>query len=145
MQRTRRNRLITVAFLFAGATLTVGLLLLAANENLNLFYPPEKVVNGEAPTGTGIRAGGMVVEGSVQRTGDDLDVEFVLTDYQGSDFTVVYSGILPDLFREGQGVLVQGQLDASRVFRAEQVLAKHDESYMPPELADLDLDRGSAP
>lgn len=142
MRPVRRNRLITVAFLFAGATLTVALVLLAVDENLNLFYPPELVVSGEAPTGTAIRAGGMVLDGSVQRIGQDLDVEFVLTDYQGSEFKVVYSGILPDMFREGQGILVQGQLDASRVFRAEQVLAKHDESYMPPELADLD--RGPA-
>ena len=140
MRAARRNKLITVAFLFVGASATVALLLVAANENLNMFYPPDQVVGGKAPIETGIRAGGMVLAGSVHRSGEDLDVQFVLTDYKGSEFTVVHSGILPDLFREGQGILVQGQLDASGVFRAEQVLAKHDENYMPPELADLDLE-----
>ena len=89
MRPIRRNRLITVAFLFAGATLTVALVLLAVDENLNLFYPPELVVSGEAPTGTAIRAGGMVLDGSVQRIGQDLDVEFVLTDYQYPDHQVL--------------------------------------------------------
>ncbi|MDP6374857.1 MAG: cytochrome c maturation protein CcmE [Pseudomonadales bacterium] len=134
MRVKRRNRLITVSFVFIGAAVAVGLMLMAANENLNLFYPPDKVVSGEAPTSTGIRAGGMVLAGSVQRNSENLDVRFVLTDYKGSDFEVVYTGILPDLFREGQGVLVQGQLGEDGVFQAASVLAKHDENYMPPEL-----------
>jgi cytochrome c-type biogenesis protein CcmE len=79
----------------------------------------------------------MVLDGSVNRDFETLDVSFVLTDYQGAEFTVVYSGILPDLFREGQGVIVQGQLESDGQFKASQVLAKHDETYMPPELADL--------
>jgi cytochrome c-type biogenesis protein CcmE len=113
---------------------TVGLVLRALNENLNLFYPPAKVVSGEAPTGARIRAGGMVKEGSVQRATDSVEVRFVVTDYQGADFTVVYAGILPDLFREGKGIMVTGKLGPDRVFNAEEVLAKHDENYMPPEL-----------
>ena len=137
MNPKRRTRLITVGFIFVGAAVTVGFVLTELNENLNLFYPPEKIVAGAAPVGTQIRAGGMVLEGSVARPGDELDVEFVLTDYRGAQFKVVYSGILPDLFREGQGILVRGELDDQRVFRAQEVLAKHDENYMPPELAGM--------
>lgn len=137
MHPKRRNRLFIVLFLVAGVAVSVSLVLMALNENLNMFYPPDQVVGGEAPVGTRIRAGGMVEDGSVKRDGEGLDVSFVLTDYQGSDFRVVYSGILPDLFREGQGVIVLGQLTDSGDFRADQVLAKHDENYMPPELAEL--------
>ncbi len=129
--------MITIGFVFVGAGLTLALVLNALNENINLFYPPDQIVAGAAPAGAQIRAGGMVLEGSVARPGNDLDVEFVLTDYQGSQFKVFYSGILPDLFREGQGILVRGQLDAGGTFQAEEVLAKHDENYMPPELVGL--------
>lgn len=137
MNPTRRARLQAVSFIVVGAALTVALVLFALRENINMFYEPAKIASGEAPTGTRIRAGGMVEEGSVVRSGDSLDVRFVLTDHAGSDFTVSYAGILPDLFREGQGILVQGQLGPDRTFVAEEVLAKHDENYMPPELADL--------
>ncbi|MXW49497.1 MAG: cytochrome c maturation protein CcmE [Gammaproteobacteria bacterium] len=137
MHPKRRSRLMTVVFVLTGAAAAVALMLRAANENLNLFYPPDQVAGGEAPVGVGIRAGGMVLEGSVVRAADSLDVAFVLTDYQGADFRVAYSGILPDLFREGQGILVRGQLGADGVFQAEEVLAKHDENYMPPELMPL--------
>jgi cytochrome c-type biogenesis protein CcmE len=133
----RRQRLIVIVFLFVGASVSITLVLRALSENLNMFYPPEQVVSGAAPVGTQIRAGGMVLDGSVQRRADGLDVSFVLTDYQGAEFTVYYSGILPDLFREGQGILVQGELGSDRVFQAKQVLAKHDENYMPPELAGM--------
>jgi len=133
----RRTRLITVLFLVAGAGLSVSLVLVALNENINMFYPPQAVVSGEAPVGAQIRAGGMVLDGSVVRDSGGLDVSFTLTDYAGAEFTVAYSGILPDLFREGQGVIVQGRLESDRLFRADQVLAKHDENYMPPELADM--------
>ena len=137
MNPKRRNRLVVLLFLLTGAAVTVGLTLAALNENLNLFYPPDKVVSGEAPTGTHIRAGGMVMDGSVARGANGLDVSFMLTDYEGSEFEVRYSGILPDLFREGQGVLVQGELAPDGVFHAQEVLAKHDENYMPPELAGM--------
>ena len=141
MNPKRRNRLVIVLFLLTGAAVTAGLTLTALNENLNLFYPPDKVVSGEAPIGTRIRAGGMVMDGSVIRGANGLDVSFMLTDYEGSEFEVRYSGILPDLFREGQGVLVQGELSPEGVFHAREVLAKHDENYMPPELAGM-RDRG---
>lgn len=131
-----------VLFLVAGAAVSVGLLLAALNENLNLFYPPDQIVSGEAPVGARIRAGGMVMDGTVQRGGNGLDVSFRVTDHKGAEFPVRYSGILPDLFREGQGVLVQGQLDSSGVFQADEVLAKHDENYMPPELADMAQHQG---
>ena len=134
MNPVRRNRLLTVLFIFAGSAGAVALMLLAANENLNLFHPPEQIASGTAPVGVPIRAGGMVLAGSVARAPDTLDVEFVLTDYRGSNFRVLYTGILPDLFREGQGILVRGELDATGVFQAVEVLAKHDENYMPPEL-----------
>ncbi len=137
MNPKRRNRLLIVLFLVAGSGVTLALVLVALNDNLNLFYPPDQVVGGEAPVNTPIRAGGMVLDGSVERADDGLGVAFILTDYQGSEFTVAYSGILPDLFREGQGILVQGRLDAEGVFQAREVLAKHDENYMPPELMDI--------
>ncbi len=137
MNPKRRTRLTVVLFLLAGAGVSVTLVLLALNENINMFYPPEAVVGGEAPVGTQIRAGGMVLEGSVDRDSESLDVSFVLTDYVGAEFPVRYSGILPDLFREGQGIIVQGELNGEGVFRASQVLAKHDENYMPPELAEM--------
>lgn len=137
MHPKRRSRLIAVTFILLGAGATLALVLSALNENLNLFYPPDQVVSGAAPVDTRIRAGGMVKEGSVQRSSDSLEVAFTLSDLAGSDFVVRYSGILPDLFREGQGILVQGQLRADGHFAADEVLAKHDENYMPPELAQL--------
>ena len=137
MHPKRRNRLLVVSFILVGAGATLALVLSALGENLNLFYPPDQVVSGAAPIDTRIRAGGMVKEGSVRRTSDSLEVAFTLSDLAGSDFVVRYSGILPDLFCEGQGILVQGQLHADGHFAADEVLAKHDENYMPPELAEL--------
>ncbi len=135
MHPKRRNRLLAVLFVVIGAGVSVALVLTALNENLNMFYPPEQVATGGAPVGAQIRAGGMVLEGSVARDTQSLDVSFVLTDYQDHDFKVVYSGILPDLFREGQGIVATGRLGADGVFQASEVLAKHDENYMPPEVA----------
>lgn len=137
MHPKRRTRLIVVLFVLAGVGVSVTLVLVALNENINMFYPPEAVVSGEAPVGAQIRAGGMVLDGSVLRDGETLDVSFVLTDYVGAEFKVIYSGILPDLFREGQGILVQGRIREDGHFEANQVLAKHDENYMPPELAGM--------
>ena len=137
MNTRRRNRLVATVFLVGGTAVTAALVLTALDESVNLFYPPERVVNGDAPVGVTIRAGGMVGAGSVVHDDSGLGVSFVLTDYQGSDFTVRHVGILPDLFREGQGILVTGELDGDRVFQASQVLAKHDENYMPPELAGI--------
>ena len=137
MNRVRRNRLIAVVFLVAGAATTVALVLRALNDNLNMFYAPDEVVGGAAPRDTLIRAGGMVESGSIRREADGLTVEFMVSDLQGSAFPVRYTGILPDLFRECQGAMVRGKLTSDGVFHAEEVLAKHDENYMPPELADM--------
>lgn len=142
MKPQRKQRLTLIGFLFFGAAAVVGFLLLALQENVDLFYPPEKIVAGAAPVDKRIRAGGMVMDGSVKR-GDDLDVSFVLSDLAGSDFEVRYKGILPDLFREGQGIVATGKLNSAGVFEAEQVLAKHDENYMPPELAGMVQEGGS--
>ncbi|MEQ8693464.1 MAG: cytochrome c maturation protein CcmE [Pseudomonadales bacterium] len=137
MNPKRKNRLFMALFVLVAVSGTVTVLMLAMEEDLNMFYPPDKVVSGEAPVGETIRAGGMVLEGSVQRNPQNLEVQFVLTDRQTSQFTVRYAGILPDLFREGQGILVRGELNDQRVLVAEEVLAKHDENYMPPELLDM--------
>tara|TARA_B100000809_G_C14726576_1_gene383361 strand:+ start:59 stop:448 length:390 start_codon:yes stop_codon:yes gene_type:complete len=117
-----------------GCTIATGLALLALRENINLFFSPSQIVEGTAPSNTTIRLGGMVVAGSVQR-GANLGVTFVLTDL-AEQVTVTYEGILPDLFREGQGIVTQGKLDSTGRFVAEQVLAKHNETYMPPEVND---------
>ena len=137
MNRVRKRRLGVVLFVFFGSTTTLGLAFYAMQQNLEFFYLPERVVNGEAPVGKPIRAGGMVVEGSIQRSDQDLSVRFLLSDLTGSTFPVEYEGLLPNLFVEGQGAIVSGTLEASGLFVADQVLAKHDENYMPPELADL--------
>jgi cytochrome c-type biogenesis protein CcmE len=137
MPPQRRKRLIAVVFLLVGASATAGVVLNALQDSIDVFYPPDKIVSGKVPLGARVRAGGMVLEGSVQRAPDNLDVSFVLTDRQGSEFTVRYTGILPDLFREGQGILATGRLGADGVFVAEEVLAKHDENYMPPELSTM--------
>jgi cytochrome c-type biogenesis protein CcmE len=107
--------------------------LYALNQNINLFFSPTQIAKGEAPVGQRIRAGGMVVDGSVERDQQTLKVNFGLTDHESS-VTVEYTGILPDLFREGQGIVAQGAMNAAGVFVATEVLAKHDENYMPPEV-----------
>ena len=144
MNRVRRGRLIAAVFLLAGTAATVGFVLAALNENINAFHPPEAIASGSAPVGVTIRGGGMVAPGSVSRDAAGLGVSFVLTDFEGSDFTVRYVGILPDLFREDQGVLVTGELDGEGTFLAREVLAKHDENYMPPELAGMKAHEGTA-
>lgn len=137
MRPIRRRRLIMVLCLFAGAGLASTLALLALDQNLNLFYPPQQVIAGEAPLGKRIRAGGMVEEGTLTHGEDGLSVSFMVTDLDGASFEVRFRGILPDLFREGQGVIATGRLKAGGVFEAETLLAKHDENYMPPELAEM--------
>ncbi|MCH2492149.1 MAG: cytochrome c maturation protein CcmE [Gammaproteobacteria bacterium] len=134
MTPKRRQRLAMVGLIVVGCTIATGLALLALRENINLFFSPSQIVDGTAPSNTTIRLGGMVVSGSIQR-GDNLGVTFVLTDL-AEQVTVAYEGILPDLFREGQGIVTQGKLDSTGRFLAEQVLAKHDETYMPPEVND---------
>ena len=135
MTPLRRQRFILVGLLVLGVSVALGLALLALRENINLFFSPTQVKAGEAPQQASFRLGGMVVEGSVQRPDADLSVEFVLTDTV-EQVTVTYKGFLPDLFREGQGIVAQGFLNSNGIFEAKQVLAKHDENYMPPEVAD---------
>ena len=134
MNPVRKKRLYIILALLVGVGATVGLALSALQQNINLFYTPTQIVNGEVPDGVRIRAGGMVKEGSLKRTGDSLDVEFVVHDGV-SDVAMRYRGILPDLVREGQGIVALGRLNADKVLIADEVLAKHDENYMPPEVA----------
>ena len=145
MNPQRKKRLALILALVAGVTVAVGLALSALQQNINLFYTPTQIANGEAPIGARIRAGGMVEQGSLQRSGDSLDVRFVVTDFQ-QKVTITYRGILPDLFREGQGIVALGKLNADGVVVADEVLAKHDEKYMPPEVTKALKDSGqSAP
>ncbi len=131
----RRKRLLAVVAILAGVGAATALAMLAFEDNLLYFYNPSQVLAGDAPSGRTFRIGGMVTEGSVKRTEGTLQVRFVVTDYQHS-IPVSYEGLLPDLFREGQGVIAHGKLSASGEFVADEVLAKHDENYMPPEVAE---------
>lgn len=135
MHPIRKQRLKIVLFIVAGFGVAVGLALFALQENINLFYSPTQIVKGEAPKSTLIRAGGMVVEGSVKRDPQSLKVMFQITDY-AETVDVEYEGILPDLFREGQGIVAQGRLGSDNKLAASEVLAKHDENYMPPEVTE---------
>lgn len=135
MHPLRKRRLWLVLALVASTSAAVGLIMYALSENIDLFYPPEDIASGKAPIGKQIRAGGMVVNGSVKREPGQLAMEFRVTDYK-AEVTVRYEGILPDMFREGQGIVATGVLNEQRVLTASQVLAKHDENYMPAEVKD---------
>ncbi|TQF69965.1 cytochrome c maturation protein CcmE [Pseudoalteromonas luteoviolacea] len=141
MNPRRKKRMLTVFAVILGIGSAVGLTLYALQENINLFYTPSELVNGKGPEqekpsiGQKLRIGGMVVPGSVVRDESSLDVEFKLID-TGPLVTIRYKGILPDLFREGQGIVAQGTLIESNVIEAFEVLAKHDEEYMPSEVAE---------
>lgn len=133
--KSRHKRFALIAAGVAALGIAAALVLNAFRSNLVFFYTPTEIATNQAPVGRSFRVGGMVVDGSVQRQADGVSVRFVVTDTAQS-IPVVYSGILPDLFREGKGVVAQGKLGADGVFQAEQVLAKHDENYMPPEAAE---------
>ncbi|MGG6261361.1 cytochrome c maturation protein CcmE [Stutzerimonas stutzeri] len=133
MNPVRKKRLFIVLAILAGVGIAVALALSALQQNINLFYTPSQIAAGEAPVGTRIRAGGLVEEGSVKRTNDSLSVAFRVTD-GAQAITITYQGILPDLFREGQGIVALGRVNADGVLVADEVLAKHDENYMPPEV-----------
>jgi cytochrome c-type biogenesis protein CcmE len=135
MHPIRKQRLLIVLSVVVFSSAAIGLATYALRGNINLFYPPVDVAAGAAPVDTPIRVGGMVVEGSVERADDSLDVRFSVTDYRAT-VDIVYSGILPDLFAEGEGVVASGRLGTDGVLRASEVLAKHDENYMPPEVAE---------
>jgi len=144
MTPKRRQRLILVCLMVAGVGLAATIGLKAFNENITLFRSPSDIVAGKVSSGTRFRIGGMVVEQSVQRRSDNLDIKFELTD-RVNTVAVKFNGILPDLFREGQGIVAQGQLDDTGVFVASEVLAKHDENYMPPEVAEALEKAGKMP
>lgn len=133
MKTHRRKRLSIIVFIAAGLSVAIGLALFALRQNISLFFTPTQIAMGEVSTGQRIRVGGMVKEGSVQSQGDSLEVRFMTTDY-ANDVPIHYVGILPDLFREGQGIVVEGSVDGSGIFQASRVLAKHDENYMSPEV-----------
>ncbi len=137
MKPHRRNQLLLVGLLVVTSGAAVGLAISALDESMNLFYSPAQIVAGEAPLDRVIRAGGMVLPGSIARTGTDLRVTFEVGDLAEAAYTVQFEGILPDLFREGQGVIALGRMRSDGVLVAEEVLAKHDENYMPPEVADV--------
>jgi cytochrome c-type biogenesis protein CcmE len=133
--KPRQKRFVYIAVAIAAVGVAVGLVLYALRGNVNLYFTPTQVSNNEVPSGRSFRIGGLVEEGSVKREKDGLTVNFVITDTHKS-IPVVYKGILPDLFKEGKGVVAQGKVGANGVMLAEEVLAKHDENYMPPEAAD---------
>lgn len=133
MKPARRQRLILISLMVIGVAGAVGFALKSFNDNLMYFFSTTDVVEGKAPKDNLFRLGGMVVKGSVERPDKGIMVRFKLSDFS-KEVTVEYSGILPDLFREGQGIVANGKLDSRGVFVAEEVLAKHDENYMPPEV-----------
>jgi cytochrome c-type biogenesis protein CcmE len=131
----RRRRMMLVGLIVLGVGAAAAFALTAFQDNLLYFYSPSDVVAGKAPTDRVFRVGGMVPEGSFTRPPGSLEAHFELTDF-AHNVKVSYTGVLPDLFREGQGVIARGRMTAQGVFVAEEVLAKHDENYMPPEVAD---------
>lgn len=130
----RRRRLLLVGLVLGGVAVSATLALRAFQENLLYFFSPTQIAEGEAPSERNFRLGGMVLKDSVSRAEGSLTVKFVVTDYANS-IPVEYTGVLPDLFIEEKGVVAKGRLDESGRFMADEVLAKHDENYMPPEVA----------
>jgi cytochrome c-type biogenesis protein CcmE len=130
----RRRRIVLVLGILAGVSLAGALALRAFQDNVMFFFDPTQIAAGEAPRGERFRLGGMVRPGTVDRKSGSLDLAFVVTDFK-HDVRVKYTGVVPDLFRENQGVVAHGKLGADGVFIADEILAKHDENYMPPEVA----------
>lgn len=135
MSPVKKKRLSMVVLLLSAVSIATFLIIQAFNQNMMFFYSTTEVKNGTAPVDRDFRIGGLVVNGTVKRAQDSLLVSFELTDSQ-TPVIVEYTGILPDLFREGQGIIAKGQLNQNGVFVAKEVLAKHDENYMPPEVQD---------
>jgi|TARA_B100000035_G_scaffold71797_1_gene59114 cytochrome c-type biogenesis protein CcmE len=136
MNPIRKQRLYALIAILIGSLLATWLVVSALSENMNLFYSPTEIKEANLDQGTLIRAGGMVKAGSIIKSKDSLEVSFTVTDYQ-NDLLIKYEGILPDLFAENAGVVVRGNLTPEGDFLAIEVLAKHDENYMPPEVAKL--------
>ena len=132
--KSRHRKLALIVLVVAALGVAAALVLNAFNSNLVFFFSPTQVANGEAPISRAFRIGGLVEAGSLKRQADGLTVNFVVTDTAKS-IPVTYTGILPDLFKEGKGVVAEGKLGSDGLFNATQVLAKHDENYMPPEAA----------
>jgi cytochrome c-type biogenesis protein CcmE len=133
MKPHRRKKLGIILFIAAGLGTAIGLSLYALSNNIDLFFTPTQVAAGEVTPGQRIRVGGMVKEGSVEHNQEVLEVSFIATDYN-HDVHILYAGILPDLFREGQGIVAEGSMRTDGVFQASRVLAKHDENYMSVEV-----------
>ncbi|MGI2325108.1 MULTISPECIES: cytochrome c maturation protein CcmE [unclassified Methylococcus] len=144
MMTPRQRRMTWVALMVAGVSLAAFFALTAFQKNLLYFYTPSQVASGEAPKGYPFRIGGLVVKDSVKREPDSLTVRFEVSDGPNA-VPVLYTGILPDLFREGQGIIAVGQIDDGGTFQATEVLAKHDENYMPPEVAESLKKNGGLP
>jgi len=138
----RHRRMALIALVLAGVVVSAALAMRAFEQNLLYFFSPTQIAAGEAPAERTFRLGGMVLDGSVEREPGSLTVSFVVTDYAHS-IPVRYTGVLPDLFQEGQGVVARGRVEGDGHFAAEEVLAKHDENYMPPEVAEA-LEQGRA-
>lgn len=134
MKPKRQQRLLIILGSVSGVGIAVSLVMYALSQNINLFFTPTQIAKGEAPSAQMIRVGGMVADGTVDRDPKSLKVAFDVTDFD-HNVRVTYEGILPDLFREGQGVVVQGRIRSGQ-FVASEVLAKHDENYMPPEVTE---------
>ncbi|MCL5272917.1 MAG: cytochrome c maturation protein CcmE [Gammaproteobacteria bacterium] len=133
MNPARKRKLLMILFFMAVLALAAGLVLYALRQNISLFYSPTQIAEGQAPLAHPIRIGGMVEKNSIVRAKEGLEVQFKITDFEKT-IIVTYTGILPDLFREGQGIVAEGEAIDTQHFRATQVLAKHDANYMPPEV-----------
>ena len=136
MNPLRKQRLYALIAVLIGSLLATWLVVSALSENMNLFYSPSEILEVDIDENVLIRAGGMVKQGSIEKSKDSLNVRFTVTDYQ-NELIINYEGILPDLFDENAGVVVRGNLKTDGTFEAIEVLAKHDENYMPPEVAKL--------
>ena len=136
MNPLRKQRLYALIAVLIGSLLATWLVVSALSENMNLFYSPSEILEVDIDENVLIRAGGMVKQGSIEKSKDSLNVRFTVTDYQ-NELIINYEGILPDLFDENAGVVVRGNLKTDGTFKAIEVLAKHDENYMPPEIAKL--------
>ena len=134
MRKNKQKKIVVILLLLSVSAVIIGLVLYALNQNINLYFTPEKAFLGEAPLNKTIKLGGMVKENTILKK-QNLDIEFVVTDFS-KDILVKYHGILPDLFKEKQGVVMIGELRDNKTFFASQVLAKHDEKYMPREVAE---------
>lgn len=140
MNPKRQRKLVLIISLVLGIGVAIGLAMYAMRQNINLFYTPSQLANGEAPDGQRIQAGGLVVQGTVVRDPQSLAISFMISDLK-KQVPVTYTGILPDLFKEGQGIVANGYFKNGRV-EAEEVLAKHDENYMPPQVKQAIEDAG---